>query len=749
MRVAPAGTAAAACMVPHGGGLGLLFPHAPVRTASLRGCSTMRRVQLCVEARAGGAGGGSRSLQPGGRSSGGRSSGGGRSSWSEFSSGGGDGGSSREGPRPPVPVKGISRTQRSLLSDLDGLRGGKEASGVDGDSASGEQRPRRWGSGGGEEARGGRGRGGRGDARGSRGEARGGRGDGERAARSASTNGPDEFVVIKFPSRSDAPPPASARGTNPVGRTARAEDEGEDEEDDSALDGARFWAEKSGWGEPEEGEDEDEDGEMDEDEEEEIGDADDGQPTGLLLAPQPSPSPPETDAQAALRALYTTSGALSPRSVDERVQFRPVRGRGRGLVATADVPAGTLLVCSVPLAVVWCDEGDTPENEELADHMMSKVKLTPPQQGLLSWMHNGRQSGGPPNGTHALMEAAFSAALLPGTKSGLAGIEKQALYDIVNTNCMGEEFQDIASCALRGEGPLGHIGVWPEVAMVNHSCAPNATCLTLGDRLLVRASEDIPLGTEVTLNWVGALITAPLQQRRSELQDKYKFKCECRRCKVEAGLVGTPVEAALNAAHGACEGLTERLEGAIKENDRGALLKASAELDSLRESFEGAVREAKVTSKVKAWLQASAYDLYDLTSLAADEGAYADVPIGKAKGGKAAGGRGFGGPGRGFGAPGRGGGRGQQQQAEVEEVEEVLDTERLAWCVRILSSVTRGADAHVYLSAELMMRTINRFGEGHQEAGAAIAVCKDSYRARYGPISDALFEELASARLSV
>ncbi|KAG1663737.1 hypothetical protein FOA52_006106 [Chlamydomonas sp. UWO 241] len=33
-------------------------------------------------------------------------------------------------------------------------------------------------------------------------------------------------------------------------------------------------------------------------------------------------------------------------------------------------------------------------------------------------------------------------------------------------------------------------------------------------------------------------------------------------------------------------------------------------------------------------------------------------------------------------------------------------------CVRILSSVMRGADANVYLSAELMIRTINQFRRG-------------------------------------
>ena len=51
----------------------------------------------------------------------------------------------------------------------------------------------------------------------------------------------------------------------------------------------------------------------------------------------------------------------------------------------------------------------------------------------------------------------------------------------------------------------------------------------LGEQLFVRATEDVVAGGEVTLNWVGQLLTAPLQQRRAELSDKYGFVCECKR----------------------------------------------------------------------------------------------------------------------------------------------------------------------------------------------------------------------------
>ena len=51
----------------------------------------------------------------------------------------------------------------------------------------------------------------------------------------------------------------------------------------------------------------------------------------------------------------------------------------------------------------------------------------------------------------------------------------EQLYKVVNTNVVGEEFQDLALSALRDEDSQGHIGLWPEAALINHSCTPNAT----------------------------------------------------------------------------------------------------------------------------------------------------------------------------------------------------------------------------------------------------------------------------------
>jgi SET and MYND domain-containing protein len=218
--------------------------------------------------------------------------------------------------------------------------------------------------------------------------------------------------------------------------------------------------------------------------------------------------------------------------LDPGLRFQELKGRGRGLVATTNMELGRLLMVSDPLAVIFCDEGTTPENEELAEHMKYRCKLTAAQTDVLERLHDGQKARGGQDSQvitgEMLSDAAkpgvtgnwssgwlvmplcvclvLSVALLQigrslsrsavykiaacnilscpthslGSGPGkLIDLPLDRLYDVVNTNVLGEEFQDQALSALRGEDSRGHIGLWPEAALINHSCCPNATCEAL------------------------------------------------------------------------------------------------------------------------------------------------------------------------------------------------------------------------------------------------------------------------------
>lgn len=52
-------------------------------------------------------------------------------------------------------------------------------------------------------------------------------------------------------------------------------------------------------------------------------------------------------------------------------------GQGRGVLATEAVQPGTLLLVAPPLSVLYCEEGTTPENEDLAEHMLQVCCAAP------------------------------------------------------------------------------------------------------------------------------------------------------------------------------------------------------------------------------------------------------------------------------------------------------------------------------------------------------------------------------------
>ncbi|KAG1659574.1 hypothetical protein FOA52_011930 [Chlamydomonas sp. UWO 241] len=147
-------------------------------------------------------------------------------------------------------------------------------------------------------------------------------------------------------------------------------------------------------------------------------------------------------------------------------------------------------------------------------------------------------------------------------------------------NAYGEVCQDMVLTLARarargaarggdgGEG-RGHVGLWPEFSMLNHSCAPNATNFTVDDRMVVRAALHIPQGSEVNINYLGRGALAPVGQRQGALLDTYGFECACPRCAAEAPGKGGRLQAAGAAAERAWSALVDELGPALE--DAGAL----------------------------------------------------------------------------------------------------------------------------------------------------------------------------------
>mmetsp|Transcript_1604 Transcript_1604/g.4862 ORF Transcript_1604/g.4862 Transcript_1604/m.4862 type:complete len:706 (-) Transcript_1604:57-2174(-) len=112
---------------------------------------------------------------------------------------------------------------------------------------------------------------------------------------------------------------------------------------------------------------------------------------------------------------------------------------------------------------------------------------------------------------------------------------------------------------LKGQN-FGH-GLYPLASFINHSCEPNAIISFDGNKLVVRALENIPRGTEITIAYVE--LYAPLDVRRDALLSRKGFLCRCSRCRrpidhpLESRIAAGPKETIVRAQEGWSSALRE------------------------------------------------------------------------------------------------------------------------------------------------------------------------------------------------
>ncbi|XP_058021382.1 N-lysine methyltransferase SMYD2 isoform X3 [Ahaetulla prasina] len=77
---------------------------------------------------------------------------------------------------------------------------------------------------------------------------------------------------------------------------------------------------------------------------------------------------------------------------------------------------------------------------------------------------------------------------------------------------------------------LSHLGsaIFPDVALMNHSCCPNVIVTYKGTVAEVRAVQEIEAGDEIFTSYIDLLY--PTEDRNDRLKDSYFFTCDCREC---------------------------------------------------------------------------------------------------------------------------------------------------------------------------------------------------------------------------
>lgn len=269
------------------------------------------------------------------------------------------------------------------------------------------------------------------------------------------------------------------------------------------------------------------------------------------------------------------------------VEIKRSEFSGRGLFATKNIDAGTLVLVNKAIAIergILSSE-DSGENEQLMmwknfiDEVVESTKKCGRIQNLLSTLSTGEEE----NELEIPEMSLFRPEADDINSKSNEELDMERMLSILDVNSLVE---DSVSASVLGKNKDYHgVGLWILASFINHSCHPNTRRLHVGDYLLVHASRDVKAGEELTFPYFDVL--KPIDKRK-EMSKTWGFNCHCKRCKFE-------------------EELCSKQE--MKEIEMG--LERGVELGGAILKLEEGMKRWKVRGKEKGYLRAAFWVAYN------------------------------------------------------------------------------------------------------------------------------------------
>ncbi|KAF9623698.1 hypothetical protein IFM89_003843 [Coptis chinensis] len=215
------------------------------------------------------------------------------------------------------------------------------------------------------------------------------------------------------------------------------------------------------------------------------------------------------------------------------VQIKKSEDCGRGLFATKNMEAGTVLLVTKAIAT---GRGILPEPDEdssetarlvmwkdFVDKVFDASTKCSKTHRLISTLSSGANEES--------LEVSDIRLFRPEAEGGFFMMEKPEMDRILNILDVNSLTEDAISAKVLGKnGDYYGVGLWILASFINHSCSPNARRLHIGDHVLVHTSGDVKAGEEITFAYFDVLL--PLKKRR-EMCKTWGFHCNCKRCRFE------------------------------------------------------------------------------------------------------------------------------------------------------------------------------------------------------------------------
>jgi tetratricopeptide (TPR) repeat protein len=224
--------------------------------------------------------------------------------------------------------------------------------------------------------------------------------------------------------------------------------------------------------------------------------------------------------------------------VSRKIELRSGGIAGRGLFASDNVSAGTLLIASKAVLCVFVDE--------IAAQTMAQAEEE--GKGLFDSIRDefiDRVSQMVNNGSaRRILQLAGG----PLSEAMDVDLRRDDVYDtdsvyfvqdqirkIVTKNSFGgaQRSKLLSRPVMEGEQrDVGGGAVFYAPSFCNHSCVPNATYFTIGDMMFVRANRGIEPDEEITIHYL-YVDQLDEKERNETLERVWEFTCECELCEYE------------------------------------------------------------------------------------------------------------------------------------------------------------------------------------------------------------------------
>ena len=199
-------------------------------------------------------------------------------------------------------------------------------------------------------------------------------------------------------------------------------------------------------------------------------------------------------------------------------------GRGHGMFATRNIPAGEIVMCDKAFSVVWGHESEalTAVTYDVRDDRIRVSPVGLSKSTVQKLLSNASQ-------IKRVMDLygdyQGDGKNVSRTEDGPV-IDTFRVHDIVSRNAFGPGSQYGEEGARNAS-----TGLWIWAAYINHSCIANLRKEFVGDLMVLRATRAITAGEEIFISYDES---SDYDARKTALMTTWGFECNCALCAAES-----------------------------------------------------------------------------------------------------------------------------------------------------------------------------------------------------------------------